>query len=374
MYIQSAETTVIGGGIVGLSVALGLLQAGRKVTVLDGPDSDQRASQGNFGLVWLQGKGAACPAYAHWTSSAVSAWPALSEQLADITGIDVQLAQSGGYEFFTDAAEFDTYAEDLNRQKTALGPDLPIELLTSGELRQRLPAIGPKVAGATYCARDGHVNPLLLLRALRIAVQRLGGNMINGATIEGIEHAPGGGFILTGRRGFRQGTGRLVLCAGLGAMTLAPQLGFRTRVRPQRGELLITEKLGGALPFLSSTIRQVNEGGIQIGGTKAEAGLDDSDTLDNTARLARHAVDVLPALAGVRVLRSWGALRVMTGDGYPVYAQSADQPGAYLVTCHSGVTLAPNHAGALVKWMDGAAGAPNLEAFDEHRFPISQAA
>ena len=295
MNIQRAETIIIGGGIVGLSVALGLLRSGCKVTVLDGADGDQRVSQGNFGLVWLQGKGAAYPAYAHWTSQAVAAWPEFAGFLNDVAGLNVQFAQTGGYEFFTDLVELEAFKQDLADQRTTLGPALPVEFLSPADLQRRFPGIGPKVVGATYCQRDGHVNPLLLLRALRIAVRKLGGTLVPRYPVDRIIPVPGGGFRLTGGKKQSRNTERLMLCAGLGAMSLAPQLGFRTRVRPQRGELLITEKLRTPLPFLSSTIRQINEGGIQIGGTKAEAGLDDSDTLDRTAWLARHAVDVLPA-------------------------------------------------------------------------------
>ena len=70
-----SEITIIGGGVVGLSVALGLVRAGHRVTVLDGSDSDLRASQGNFGLVWLQGKGADFAPYCELTRKAVAAWP-----------------------------------------------------------------------------------------------------------------------------------------------------------------------------------------------------------------------------------------------------------------------------------------------------------
>ena len=83
---------------------------------------------------------------------------------------------------------------------------------------------------------------------------------------------------------------------------------------------------------------------------------------------------VFPALADVRVIRAWGALRVMSPDGYPVYARSQTHPGAFLVTCHSGVTLASLHATALIDWIDNTPNTPDLEAFDEHRFTISDAA
>ncbi|NIZ61569.1 FAD-binding oxidoreductase [Sedimentitalea sp. CY04] len=372
MPLQSTETTIIGGGVVGLSVALGLLQTGQQVTVLDGADSDLRASQGNFGLVWLQGKGSNYPAYARWTSEAVSDWADFADLLTDLSDIDVHLEQPGGYEVFTEQSEFDEFLVELENQGKTLGKNLDAEILTGAAMRHRFPELGSKVVGATFCSRDGHVNPLKLLRALRIAVTRLGGQIISNATITNITPTPSGGFSLIDRSGQTFGAEQIVLCAGLGAMALAPQLGFRTRVRAQRGELLITEKIGSPLPFLSSTIRQVDEGGIQIGGTKADAGLDDGDTLEFTARLAQHAVEVFPQLEKTRILRSWGALRIMSDDGYPVYAQSSDHPGAFLVTCHSGITLAPNHAGPLAKWIANTSDAPNLEAFDESRFPFLQ--
>ena len=369
-----SEITIIGGGVVGLSVALGLVRAGHRVTVLDGSDSDLRASQGNFGLVWLQGNGADFAPYCELTRKAVAAWPGFARDLADLAGIDLALDQSGGFEFFTDPAELANFAAALDRQQAHLGNRFSHEVIGGDDLRRSYPMIGPDVVGATFCALDGHVNPLRLLRALRCAVVALGGRVLADAQVTGIVPGPDGGFDLALRGGGTRGAERIVLCAGLGSPALAAQLGFITRVRPQRGELLITEKLAHRLPFLSSTIRQVDEGGVQIGGTKADAGPDDSETLEVMAGLARHAVQVLPALADVRVVRAWGALRVMSPDGYPVYARSSRHPGASLVTCHSGVTLAPLHASILAEWIDGASNAPELEAFDENRFALSDAA
>ncbi|WP_113912851.1 NAD(P)/FAD-dependent oxidoreductase [Roseovarius dicentrarchi] len=374
MAQTDADITIIGGGIVGLSVALGLLLAGRRVHVLDGADSDARASQGNFGLVWGQGKGWNFAPYASWTADALAAWPEFARKLSDLSGIDVALDQSGGYEFFTDMDEMDEFADMLAQQQRHLGTRFSHELLTGDELRSQMPGIGRDVVGASFSQRDGHVNPLRVLRALRRAVAAAGGRVSMGAQVDRIAPAHGGGFDLALKDGRSMGAERVVLCAGLGAASLAADLGFITQIRPQRGELLITEKLADRLPFLSSTIRQVDEGGVQIGGTKADAGMDDSETLDVMAGLARHAVTVFPALANVRVVRAWGALRVMSPDGYPVYARSSRHPGACLVTCHSGVTLASLHASVLADWIDETAAAPDLEAFDENRFALSSVA
>lgn len=373
MVRGTSEITIIGGGVVGLSIALGLLQAGRRVTVLDGSDGDFRASQGNFGLVWLQGKGANFAPYAEWSHDAVAAWPGFATMLEDLSGLDLALDQSGGFEFFTNTTELEKFKAVLEQQQLHLGNRVSHEIIMHADLRRMHPGIGPTIVGASFCALDGHVNPLRLLRALRCAVAALGGRIVTEALVSGIVAARGGGFDLTLRRGASLGTERVIICAGLGTTQLAAQLGFVTRVRPQRGEMLITEKLADRLTFMSSSIRQVDEGGVQIGGTKADAGPDDSETLASMAGLARHAVTILPALADVRVVRAWGALRVMSPDGYPVYAKSPRHPGAYLVTCHSGVTLASLHATALAAWIEETSNAPSLEAFDENRFALSDA-
>ncbi|MFD2740927.1 NAD(P)/FAD-dependent oxidoreductase [Sulfitobacter aestuarii] len=374
MQQRSPEITIIGGGLVGLSVALGLLLSGRRVRVLDGADSDARASQGNFGLVWGQGKGWDFAPYANWTMDALAVWPEFARQLQELSGIDVALDQSGGYEFFTNPAEMDGFRAELEQQAAHLGHRANYQMLNGDDLRSQLPGIGPEVVGASFSPRDGHVNPLRFLRALRSAVQTAGGRVTMNATVAVVTPQRGGGFALALADGEALYTEQVVLCAGLGAATLARDLGFITQVRPQLGELLITEKLGNRLPFLSSTIRQVDEGGVQIGGTKANAGLDDRETLPIMSKLAHHAVTVFPALADVRVVRAWGALRVMSPDGYPVYAKSSLYPGAFLVTCHSGVTLAPLHASVLADWIMNTSPTPDLEAFDECRFALSHAA
>jgi len=374
MQQRTQEITIIGGGLVGLSVALGLLMAGQRVRVLDGADSDARASQGNFGLIWGQGKGWDFAPYANWTMDALTAWPAFAQQLRDLSGIDVALDQPGGYEFFTDPTEFDAFKAELAQQAIHLGKRARYEMLSGDDLRSQMQGIGPDVVGASFSLYEGHVNPLRFLRALRCSVQTMGGHVRLGATVSAIRPQPKGGYALVLADGETLHTEQVVLCAGLGAATLARDLGFNTQVRPQLGELLITEKLGDRLPFLSSTIRQVDEGGVQIGGTKANAGLNDHETLPIMSKLAHHAVTVFPALADVRVVRAWGALRVMSPDGYPVYAKSSMHPGAFLVTCHSGVTLAPLHTSVLAEWILNTSATPELEAFDECRFALSHAA
>ena len=68
---------IVGGGLVGASIAYGLIQKQPqlRILVLDGSDTDYRASVGNFGLIWVQGKGHNFPAYANWSLQGADLWP-----------------------------------------------------------------------------------------------------------------------------------------------------------------------------------------------------------------------------------------------------------------------------------------------------------
>ena len=86
--------------------------------------------------------------------------------------------------------------------------------------------------------------------------------------------------------------------------------------------------------------------------------------------IARRCVQAFPVLAGMRIQRSWAALRVMTPDGFPVYQQSDSHPGAFSFACHSGVTLAANHALTVTDWILDGRIPEAWDAFHPERFHV----
>jgi glycine/D-amino acid oxidase-like deaminating enzyme len=125
------------------------------------------------------------------------------------------------------------------------------------------------------------------------------------------------------------------------------------------------------LPGATLQVRQTADGTLQIGDSHEEVGYDDSSSLEVIEQLASRAVRIFPHLAPVRLQRSWGALRVMTPDGLPVYQQSTAHPGAFAVSTHSGVTLAALHAGAVADWVCATATHPLINEFSSNRFDVS---
>ncbi|CAN7765653.1 FAD-binding oxidoreductase [Caballeronia sp. LjRoot34] len=364
--VDSPDVLVVGGGLVGTAVAYGLAREGAKVTVLDQGDGGFRASRGNFGLVWVQGKGYGLSPYARWSRSSSRLWPGLAAALLEETGIDVALKQPGGFHLCFSDEEMAEREKRLSTLQTELGGEYPYQLLDARELRERLPAVGPEVIGASYTPMDGHVNPLKLLRALHDAMQRRGVTLINDEDIGRIVPETNG-FAVHGKNAVWRAP-KVVLSAGLGNRALSAQVGLHAPVAPNRGQVLVSERVAPFLHYPTINVRQTDEGSVQFGDSMEEVGYNDYTTADVLSTIARRGVRAFPLLKNVRLVRMWAALRVYSPDGFPIYEQSLQYPGAFVVTCHSGVTLAAAHAMRIAPWIMGGPIPDELAAFRGGRF------
>lgn len=364
----SVDTLVIGGGVVGLSIAYGLARAGERVRVLDEGDDALRAARGNFGLVWVQGKGANMPAYARWSLAAAREWPALAQELTGLTGIDLQLSQPGGLHLCLSDKEAEARAKILEGLASSIGEDYRFEMLDHAATKAICPHIGPDVVAASYMAADGHVSPLRLLRALAAGVVALGAEISPRHRADRIFHRDGAFHVVVG--GQEHVAPKIVLAAGLGNKHLAPMVHLEAPVEPVRGQVLISERVAPFLSMPTASVRQTGDGGVQIGDSKEDVGFDTGTTIEELSRMADRAVRSFPVLADVNLVRTWGALRIMTRDGYPIYEQSQDFPGAFVVTCHSGITLAALHAGPITEWIRGGQRPVYTDNFKAGRFNV----
>jgi glycine/D-amino acid oxidase-like deaminating enzyme len=340
---SSDDVIVVGGGLVGAAIAHGLTRAGLAVTVLDEGDVAFRASRGNFGLAWIQGKGVDFPAYTRLTRDAAALWPAFADELAATTGVAIDYRQPGGFDLCLSEAELEARRVLLRRLHNQHPDDCyPTEMLDQEEVRARLPEVGAAVIGASFCPEDGLLNPLYLLHALHHGAQAEGARYLPGRRVGEIRRDGAGFAVETGGEVLR--AGRVVLAAGLDNRRLAPMVGLDAPVAPSRGQVLVTQRLPRFLDHVTVSIRQNPEGTVMIGGSEEEVGFDTRTSGPVLAELAAHAAQVFPRLADAQLVRAWAALRVMPLDGHPIYDQSPSMPGAFVTCCHSGVTLAPVHA------------------------------
>ena len=375
--MRDTDTIIIGAGTVGAAIGYGLALLGRRVLVLDGADTDFRAARANFGLVWVQGKGKGAPAYQRLTRQSSDLWPGFLDGLRDHAGgMRIDFERRGGLAFCLGDKEFEQRKSLIALlEHERLADDLTTgtgetQMIGRADLQGLLPdlPLGDRVSGASFCASDGHVNPLQLLAALHAAIRHLGGQIRHGQPVQTIR-PENGGFAVQTPDGIWRGA-QVVIAAGIASGALGRQVGLDVPIRAQRGQILVTQRAAPLLPLPCSGLRQTAEGTIMIGATKEEVGADVSATIRASAWLARKTLEISPALARLQLVRHWSGLRIMSPDANPVYAQSPDHPGAFIASCHSGVTLAAVHAARLAPHIAAGALPAAFDPFHHRRFDV----
>src|SRR5207248_2301705 len=294
---------------------------------------------------------------------------AVAAGLGERTGISVGLEQPGGLQLCLGEEELEkrrAMMEQMRREAGNFG--FEYRMLDRSELAGILPGLGASVAGASWTPYDGHANSLNLLHAVHKGFGERGGTYLPGRTVIEAHAAPhdfrvefAGETIVAPK---------VVLAAGLGNAVLAPLFGLNAPVRPQRGQILVTERAQRVLPMPTTTIRQTVEGTIMLGDSQEDVGFDTSQKPAVMRTIARRAVLSFPWLRDLQIVRAWAALRVMPPDGLPIYDQSERFPGAFTANCHSGVTLAAAHANLFAPMIAAGRLDPALDLFSARRFDV----
>ncbi|MDA7949569.1 MAG: FAD-binding oxidoreductase [Hyphomicrobiaceae bacterium] len=370
-----SDVIVIGGGMVGAAIAYGLARAGARVRVLDEGDTAFRAARGNFGLTWVQTKGLGNQPYFELTRNSVDGWADFASDLHEASGVDLAFRRNGGLIICVGEEEAEKRKRFIGNFKQQAGHDnYDCDFIDRNALQDLFPnaELGPEVTGASFSPMDGHVNPLFLLRAMSDGLQKYKGSFHAGHAVQEIRKTGNGFEVNTGSQIFS--AEKVVIAAGLGTGHLAQMIGLDVPVRPQRGQILVTDRTEPVFPYPMSGLRQTDEGTVMIGATREDVGFDTGTTVTGYAGMTRRAVATFPMLAQLRLVRGWGALRVLTPDGGPVYVESEACPGAFVATCHSGVTLAAMHAKLLPRWVLEDRKPTELQTFGPERFHVQPAA
>lgn len=369
--MKAYEVAIIGGGLLGSAFAWGLANRGLRTVVFDEGDNAIRTARGNFGLVWVQGKGIGMPEYARWSLDSSRLWTEFSAQLQQETGIDCHYERRGGFVICLDDDDFADNLKSLETLKQeSLEQDYDYEIVDHGELKRQMPLIGD-VVGGSYCPHDGHCNPLLLLRALHTGYLNKGGDYRPHHRITRLQALDGGGFELSTSDNRVVATAeKVIVSAGHGSTELGSQVGLDVPIYPDQGQILVTEKVEPILDFPTNYVRQTNEGSFLLGPSSRDVGYSlDTDPL-TLNEISQRCIRAFPKLGSLRIQRSWAALRVMTPDGCPVYQQSESHPGAFSFACHSGVTLAASHALEVSQWVEAGVIPDRYRAFHPERFHV----
>src|SRR5207302_5568155 len=302
--MRQFDAIVIGGVLVGAAIGYGLGRAGLATAMIDEGDLAFRASRGNFGLVWVQTKGLGAPHYQRWTRLSADEWPALATELGERTGIAVGHERNGGLQLWRgeeELAKRHAMMEQMRQEAGNFG--FEYRMLDHAELADLLPGLGPSVSGASWTPYDGHANSLNLLHALHKAFADKGGSYLPNRTVTEASVAPHD-FRLD-LAGEAIAAPKIVLAAGLGNARLAPLFGLSAPVRPQRGQILVTERAARIWPLPLGSLRQTQEGSIMLGSSEEDVGFDTGQKPEVMRKIAQRAVLSFPWLAELQIVRAW---------------------------------------------------------------------
>jgi glycine oxidase len=339
------DAVVVGGGVIGLSLAWRAAQRGLSVLVVERDSPGAGASgvaAGMLAPVTEAEFGEQSLLALNITSAEM--WPAFAAELSELSGLDTGYRASGA---LVAAADRDDGEElrRLYRFQQSLGLD--VEWLGGRDARRLEPRLAPRVSGAIHASGEAHVEPRSVVRALVAALAHAGGEVARGTVAD---VAPGH-VILTD--GTRIDATRVVVAAGCwtGAFEGAPP------VRPVKGQIL---RLRGAEPLTERLVRTPRcyvvsrpDGEVVVGATVEERGFDTTVTAGGVHRLLEAAWEVLPDIEELALVETAARLRPATPDNLPVIGE---RDGVIWATGHfrNGVLLAPVTADRVTAILTGA--------------------
>lgn len=358
--MKSWDAIIIGGGIIGLSLAIALRKQGLNVLVVERGELGREASYAAAGM--LAATGPEIPqALAPLAAESAELYPEFVHELEDESGVKIDFREHGTIRLLSNGrSSLDAKCLSVNELRS-LEPELDL-IITTG-LRSSLES---SAAHAQFVS-ERSVDPRSLMIALIKAAKHRGVDVSSGTEATGlrVEHGQATG-VQTDRTSYSSGI--VVNCAGAWAGQIGPG---HFPIRPVKGQML---SVVGA-PKLTHVIRADevylvprSDGRIVIGSTLEEAGFNKQTDVNAIERLFQAATSLVPKLAKSRQHEAWAGLRPGTPDDLPVLGETAT-PGYFMATGHyrDGILLAPATAQALVRAIVGKKSG-NLTTFSPARF------
>jgi sarcosine oxidase subunit beta len=354
METYHSDVVVIGGGVIGASVAYHLSRAGFSVVLLDKGGLTSGTSRACSGKVWL---GTKKPGL-HLRLAQLSL--DMLQNFINDTGSRVECEESGEMLLIESEAELDYMRAFVDGQKSV---GIDICLLDLVGTRKMQPGISDTIAGSTYSPMGISVNPMSLVYALSGEAERFGARIIRDAAARSIEVFSHRIHSITTNRG-RIETDYLVNAAGVNAPEIGKMAGLEIPITPLQGEIIVTDPVPPVVHIPSSEagyvtvkrnpdlvkqmdhagvtcgISQSKRGNVYIGASKRFVGPDTNSSIVGISALARRAVRFFPSLSDVRMIRAYAGLRPYTSDGLPILGKVDALKGFVMAAGHGGDGIA----------------------------------
>jgi sarcosine oxidase subunit beta len=351
---KQCEIAIVGGGVMGLSIAYQLAKRGlTDVVVLERGYLAQGASGRNGGGVRMQ-----------WSTELnvrlMQESIALCARFAQEIGVNIWFRQ-GGY-LFLGRSESERAAMERNvAVQNKCG--VPTRMLTPGEAQEIVPELDiSQVACACYNPKDGVLFPWPFLWGYAHQALARGVEVHLYTTVLGIERGSDGFLLRTTKGDVR--ARRVINACGAWSPEVARLVGVELPNRPHRHEILSTEPLK---PWLTPMVSLLSSGLYFSQSMRGEIvmGISTPDQDDGTVkmgsrllfltRIARELVSLVPRMAQVKVLRQWAGPYDVSPDHQAILGEPDGVPGFFLCcgfTGH-GFMMAPVIGKLYAEWLTG---------------------
>ncbi|HXV60667.1 MAG TPA: FAD-dependent oxidoreductase [Vicinamibacteria bacterium] len=332
--MKRADIAIIGGGIIGTSIAYHLASRGaRGVFVFEREEALGTGSTAKCaGGVRLQFSTEANVEMSRVSIAALKRFP-------DELGVPVDFKQNGYLFVLTSERQADTFRTNAEKQRK-LG--VPVEVLTPEEARRIVPELRTDdVVAATFCGEDGIANPHAIVQGYASGARRRGATFVPSSEVTSIE-VVGTRAVALVARGERWETGTVVNAAGPWAKQVGKLAGLEIPVEPVRRQYFVTKPLEWArdtFPLLidwgSGVYMHKESGGMLVGESDPSEppGFNQHVDWDFLARVSEHAVHRVPRLEEAEISRGVAGLYEVSPDHNAVIGHA---PGIENFVCANG--------------------------------------
>ncbi len=334
--MRTAEVVIVGGGVIGVSIAYHLARRGARGVLL--LEREARLGTGSTGAC----AGGFRYQFSSETNIRLSqlSIPALLRFREEV-GFPLTLHQDGYLFLLTREADVSLFRQSLALQRR-LG--VPVQWLTPEEAGALIPGLDvTDVLAASYGPADGIADPAGVTQGYATAARRLGVQVEAGSEVGGIRVEGGR---VRGVRTRRETISAPVVvnAAGPWAGQVARLAGVRLPVRPSRRHVVTTRPFPGAPPrhtlvieFASTFYFHRESGGLLFGMSREEPdGFDTSVDPHFLPQILAVGLRRFPSLGDAELGRSWAGLYEMTPDAHPILGEAVELPGFFLANGFSG--------------------------------------
>lgn len=350
---DKADIVVIGGGVIGASIAYHLSKQKVKVVLLEKADPAGGSSGACGGTIFLQTKSPGI----HLELALESA--GLFVHLEEELGAGFEYKRNGGMIVIEHEEGLQAIEHHVEKQKKI---GLDVSLLDRKQARELEPSLSETIVGAAFSPMDAQVNPMLLTFAFIKAAKNFGAEFFSHTRVTGFRKTFNRIISVKTDQGEIE-TETVVNAAGVHAAEIGAMVDLEIPITPRRGQLVVTE---AAAPVISRCLLSVQyiaakfnaaqaqkgggvsieptaNGNLVIGSTREFVGFNKAVTLEGMHQIAKHVFRIVPCLKKLQCIRVFSGLRPYTPDGLPILGDVTGLDGFIMAAGHEGdgIALAP---------------------------------